>query len=508
MSARKARRIRSIRRDDAGVVMVTLRDQHGNELQERVEFLPRHELISVAARVGLRAPSDDGRWMSVDSEEIQAMVRQAVTGEGDLDLQAKGELDDAPKAEGQGQNSGDEDEGKGGDPLDPEPKMPEAPQPYEPEPFEFQPDDNDQLSDDDSLDEKLAKLERQVEAEKAQMAEHEKREAERKEQAEQDKADYDKQMSEYFDAHAEWEERQRERAEKAEKAEQFEGMDMDSDEQDEARQRVEQLIERRQNLTLPEDHHKELPDIIDALLVGEHVYLVGPPGTGKSFITEQAAEVLSLGWYSMSFGPQTPESRLWGHMSPDGEYVTTSWRKAVEGEANDDDVANGALFCGDEIDNGNGGVIVTMNQTLAGNKVTFPDGVVPVHPWFRAVVTANTWGTGPTAEFVGRNPLDAAFLDRFTRFEIAPDERLEARLCRKAAPTLSATEIAEWLDIVWQMRENAQKNRINVVVSLRTAMAGTRLKALGWSNRKVLDHRVLGGLPDARVAHLLEGTGV
>lgn len=544
MAARKSRRVRSVYQEGSKfkVAMVGV-----NGVTEHVSLddLARHELIRVATTLGRRPGTEDNKWMSLTNDEIIALINagldQKIVAEGGTEPTYEADADtlvseleaDARDllagAEGIGEGGGDGDgngdgesggEGEGDLPeprldedIEPDaleamsddelaeladkcegdtPEPPDQPEPHdEADEFEYEPSPELIVDEDnDEISEKIRKLQAQVEEENAAREAWDKA----REEAEQVREEFRQKMIEAIREQMAEDAKRREAIEAAED----EGM-RDPDE----KEKVERILSSRQKLQMPEHHHKKLPDIVDALLVGEHAYLVGPPGTGKSYITEQAAQVLGLGWYSMSFGPQTPESRLWGHMAPDGGYVGTSWRKAVEGTED-----TGALFCGDEIDNGNGGVITTMNQTLAGDRVTFPDGVVDVHEWFRCVVTANTWGTGPTAEFVGRNPLDAAFLDRFTRFEIEPDRDLERSLSYRAAPTLKKSAVDEWIDVVWAIRDNAQAQKMNVVVSMRTMVAGVRLKALGWDNRKVLEHRVLGGLPTNRVDHLLQGVSV
>jgi MoxR-like ATPase len=56
--------------------------------------------------------------------------------------------------------------------------------------------------------------------------------------------------------------------------------------------------------------------------------------------------------------------------------------------------------------------------------------MVEKHENFRIVATANTYGNGATLEFIGRNAIDGATLDRFTVIDWNIDEILELKLCR------------------------------------------------------------------------------
>src|SRR5207249_607835 len=55
---------------------------------------------------------------------------------------------------------------------------------------------------------------------------------------------------------------------------------------------------------IPHSHDK-LADVTTDLLAGEHVLMVGPAGTGKSTIAEQAADSIGVPYYSISLSPMT-----------------------------------------------------------------------------------------------------------------------------------------------------------------------------------------------------------
>lgn len=244
----------------------------------------------------------------------------------------------------------------------------------------------------------------------------------------------------------------------------------------------------------PNDSHPALSDVLAALEAGQHVYLVGPPGTGKSFITQQAAQILGLTYGAMSCGPQTPESRLWGYNDANGNYVDTEFRRRYE---------NGGVFTLDEADNGNSGILTSLNQALAGNGANFPDAWVDMHDSTRICATANTWGTGATAQFMGRAPQDFAFLDRFTFIEVEIDHKVERSMVESTG--LKGKDATEWLRVVRKIRKNAEAAKLNIVVSPRASKAGAQLILKGWDTEKVLKARVFKGLTSDKVARLMEG---
>lgn len=168
-----------------------------------------------------------------------------------------------------------------------------------------------------------------------------------------------------------------------------------------------------------EPRHKSFDEILFWLSMGKHVYMVGPRGTGKTHLFEQIAEALDLKNRFFPIGQTLTKYELSGHKGPTGEYVGTLLRDAIE---------HGGFVAIDEGDTWAAQAMVFLNTPLANKYCPFPDKVVPVHPDFRCAIAANTYGTGATRQYQGRNPLDAASLDRFAFVEVSYDEDLERQL--------------------------------------------------------------------------------
>lgn len=212
-------------------------------------------------------------------------------------------------------------------------------------------------------------------------------------------------------------------------------------------------------------------------------YLVGPAGTGKSTIAENASQALGLDFYSKSCSSQATESSLLGYMSATGQYVGTGFRTAFE---------FGGVYLLDEVDNGNANVLTVLNSALANTFMAFPDGMVKRHKDFVLVATANTFGHGATAEYVGRNPLDAAFLDRFASVVIGYDNDIEEAMLNAVGlePTLSA----KWLNIVRMARKNVENYGLRVVVSPRATVNGAKLlKGDAYTMKELVETVLLKG---------------
>lgn len=231
-------------------------------------------------------------------------------------------------------------------------------------------------------------------------------------------------------------------------------------------------------------HHK-LGDVIISLMAGEHVLMVGPAGTGKSTIAEQAAESLGLKSYSISLSPQTPASQLLGYMQATGDYVRSLFREAYE---------HGGLFHFDEVDNAHPSILAVVNAALANGHMAFPDRMVKRHPDFRAVASANTYGRGATRSYVGRQAIDAATLDRFSIETIEVDVSLESELCHSTG--LDPDDVARVLIYVRKLRTNAEKHAMPVVVSPRASVGMCRLLAAGRPWDSAVEARLRRGMGD------------
>ena len=240
--------------------------------------------------------------------------------------------------------------------------------------------------------------------------------------------------------------------------------------------------------------HKILPKLVLALNAGEHVMMVGPAGTGKSTLAEQASEALNLRCYSLSLSPQTSAAQIIGYMSATGDYVTTLFRLAYE---------LGGVFHFDEMDNSNPSTLTLINAALANGYMAFPDRMVKRHPDFKCVASANTYGKGATREFVGRQPIDDATLDRFAILDVPRDDDMERELCR--ATGLEETQVQLVLASITQWRDNVEKHGIRHTLSPRASVGMCRLLAGDMTWEDAVNARVRRGVTDAVWSKIIDG---
>jgi MoxR-like ATPase len=216
--------------------------------------------------------------------------------------------------------------------------------------------------------------------------------------------------------------------------------------------------------------------------------LAGPAGSGKTTLAQQAAKALGLDFYST--GALSSDFRLTGFMDARGEYVVSVFRQAFE---------NGGLFLLDEADASNPNVLVAINQALENDSFAFPDGMVTKSAEFRCVIAANTYGSGPTAQYVGRTRIDAATIDRFFFLTIDYDADVERAL---------ACGNERWLATVRRARKALTDNGLQHIISPRAVRDGAQLLAAGMDRETVALGVLRKGLDDNAWAKVKNAAGV
>jgi MoxR-like ATPase len=122
--------------------------------------------------------------------------------------------------------------------------------------------------------------------------------------------------------------------------------------------------------------------------------------------------------------------------------------------------------------------------------------MVDAHPDFHLIATGNTYGSGGNRQYVGRQALDAATLDRFVVIDVPVDEQLEQRIALANAPG-HTYEVLELLEKVRTLRALAETKQLPVMFSPRASIDGAKLIAVGASTEQVMAWRVLRGLSKA-----------
>lgn len=241
--------------------------------------------------------------------------------------------------------------------------------------------------------------------------------------------------------------------------------------------------------------HHEMPRLLRYMARRKNVFLVGPPGTGKSTAAALAADALldhlpeGARWSAMSVTLQSMVTDFMGYRQPTGTLVRTGFRDRFE---------HGGVFILDEVDKGSPNVLGAIQTALSNGFCAFPDGIVKMHPDFCVVATGNTYGNGRTAAFVGSNALDAAFLNRFARILWPIDLALEEALTLAQGGESAAC----WLSYCRRVRAAFEATTLKVIVSPRQCINGAEMLAHGNSWEETVQDYISNGLNDEAMAVL------
>ncbi len=193
-------------------------------------------------------------------------------------------------------------------------------------------------------------------------------------------------------------------------------------------------------------YHEKFEEILEQVQLQEPVLLIGPAGSGKNVTVQQVADALGLHMYYTNNASN--EFKLTGFIDAGGTYRETEFYRAFK---------NGGLFNLDEVDASDPTALIVINSALANGYMAFPHETIDRHPNFRIVAAANTWGKGSDMQYVGRNALDGATLDRFDNVYMDYDRTLERNLFPND----------EVLQFMWSFRDAVDKSKIHHIVSTR-----------------------------------------
>jgi MoxR-like ATPase len=188
-------------------------------------------------------------------------------------------------------------------------------------------------------------------------------------------------------------------------------------------------------------------NIIDGILLGDHVFLVGPKGVGKTSCVEQVAARVGQPVIRINFTGQVAVSDLVGNMGfgPQGTFwndgpVITAMRA-------------GYWLLLDEFDFGDPSVMSIFHPILEAHPsycLKENNGeVVVAHPRFRVFATGNSIGGDKDGQYVGTQALNAALLDRFTGHgQVVKIESMSSRQEREVVRALLP-------DVPWRIAKRA-----------------------------------------------------
>jgi cobaltochelatase CobS len=202
------------------------------------------------------------------------------------------------------------------------------------------------------------------------------------------------------------------------------------------------------------------------------------------------ADALGLEHSSISLSGGVTEAHLTGRLLPTGEggrfvYTQSPFVRRY---------AEGGAFLLDEMDGADPNVLLAINQATANGGFDIEaraasglDTYVKRHPNTLLMATANTYGTGAGALYVGRNQLDAATLDRWYTVQMDYDKAFEERI----APS-------QVTHFVWRLRELITQNKWRRVASTRMIQKSAAAMAAGLDWKTVKEDILSGYTADER----------
>jgi len=160
-----------------------------------------------------------------------------------------------------------------------------------------------------------------------------------------------------------------------------------------------------------------------------NLFLTGDAGTGKSTLAASIAEALGLPFHSLNCSGGLTEGALVGRVTPNlstGDIVYTAGPLVRA-------FRDGGVFLLDEMDAADENVLLTLNTLIDAAVWHTPTGeTIERSPNFVFMGAGNTFGTGASRVYSGRNQLDGAFLNRFLTVAIDYDTELERSLAKCA----------------------------------------------------------------------------
>lgn len=228
------------------------------------------------------------------------------------------------------------------------------------------------------------------------------------------------------------------------------------------------------------------------------IYLFGPTGSGKTAIFRDIAAELNVTFYKKLIGAQMTEASLLGYMDANGRYVEGIVYKPY---------TEGGLLVLDEIDNGNPNTNLVVNG-VCDLELAFPIGMRQRHKDFIVVATANTTGHGATLQYVGRNKLDAAMLNRFVFVEFDYDLFFELKLAQLEYDSFARTKNYSLFESsvhdFWRVRRAITNLGLTHILSMRNLLQQTRMLALGFTKKEILEYVIMRNLSKEQQNKILE----
>lgn len=266
------------------------------------------------------------------------------------------------------------------------------------------------------------------------------------------------------------------------------------------------IIENKERASVKIDRqHFKFELLLKVASAGVNPMLVGPAGTGKTHASKSVSEALQVSFDAFSVSPMTSKADLFGYKDANGNYHSTALVRQF---------TFGGVCLGDELDAGNAGALTGINMATANGMMATPEGMKERHEDFIFIACANTYGQGANRQYVGRNQLDSATLDRFAFIDWGYDESIEAMEAglKKSAPKFDIMQGGEvtpetWFERATKVRHAVDKLQVRHVVG-RAVRNGIKLCQAGIGLDHLDSMLLWRGLSEDQVSMIKAEAGV
>jgi cobaltochelatase CobS len=222
----------------------------------------------------------------------------------------------------------------------------------------------------------------------------------------------------------------------------------------------------QQGNTLAESNIKAFQKIIDDVLFGHNVMLIGGAGTGKTYLAETVAFALDRGRQTINCSQYTSPLEILGGETlegyKDGKLIE-AWR-------------NGEILILDEMPKLDPNTAGLLNEALSrtdkeGAVIQSPKGEkIRKHPNFGVIATGNVYPNNEDIAYAANNKQDLSLLDRFSGNVYFIEEN----------PAMEQDTLQN--NMIWsvanQLRQSIKENQFEAQISLRWMQNAARIYAL------------------------------
>ena len=232
--------------------------------------------------------------------------------------------------------------------------------------------------------------------------------------------------------------------------------------------------------------HKDFARFARCVAGAGNVALTGPAGCGKSLLVEQFAESLGRKFLNIGCSAGVSEQAFGVRLLPGAGGNFLPYDSAFVQA-----VISGSVICLDEFDAMDQNVALILNQVTSGKGfyceargvghegAAFDERIwVAKHPDTIFVACMNTFGTGASMRYQGRNALDGASMNRWLMLELGYDEAIDRRYITDAA----TQNIVEWVLTVRRLVAAKDMERI---ISHRDTVRAVGLIGQGFTQTEV-----------------------